>query len=45
MGLLRSPLLLPISLNRNLPIGLVHAMLALPLRDSRPFAVIRTYSR
>jgi hypothetical protein len=38
-------LLLPISLNRNLPIGFVHAMLALPLRDSRPFAVIRAYSR
>jgi hypothetical protein len=48
-------LLLPISLNRNLPIGFVHAMLALPLRDSRSFAptrghshlfaVIRTYSR
>jgi hypothetical protein len=28
-------LLLPISLNRNLPIAFVHAMLALPLRDSQ----------
>jgi hypothetical protein len=45
-------LLLPISLNRNLPIGFVHAMLALPLRGfapirshSRLFAVIRAYSQ
>jgi hypothetical protein len=43
--LLRSPLLLPISLNRHLPIGYVQAMLELPLRDSRLFAPIRTYSR
>jgi hypothetical protein len=28
-------LLLPISLNRNLPIAFVHPMLALPLRDSQ----------
>jgi hypothetical protein len=38
-------LLLPISLNRNLPIGFVHAMLALPLRDSQSFAVIRSHSQ
>jgi hypothetical protein len=31
-------------LNRNFPIGFVYAMLALPLRDSRSFAPIRTYS-